>query len=72
MAYCDAFAVWLDNILVTILSIGPRGPPGPRGRQGQMGPPGSSGGTVYTRWGKKTCRSGTELLYQGMCIMNIN
>ena len=47
------------------------GPSGPKGAQGDPGPEGAqgpaSGGTVYTRWGKRTCPSGngTELLYAG-------
>lgn len=45
---------------------GPPGSRGPRGSPGQRGPPGSSGGVVYTRWGRKTCRSGTTLLYEGV------
>ena len=47
------------------------GPSGPKGAQGDPAPSGASGpaagGTVYTRWGKRTCPSGngTELLYAG-------
>ncbi|XP_028411426.1 short-chain collagen C4-like [Dendronephthya gigantea] len=44
------------------------GPPGKRGSPGSRGvrgPPGNSGGTVYTRWGKKTCPSGATLIYSG-------
>ena len=52
------------------------GPPGPigltgdTGEQGPAGAPGpagpSSGGAVYTRWGKATCRDGTDLVYAGV------
>ena len=51
------------------------GPPGPRGLTGGAGLPGPagvsgptgprSGGVVYTRWGKSTCRSGVDLVYAG-------
>ena len=50
---------------------GNTGPVGPKGGWGEPGPKGApavtAGGTVYTRWGKRTCRSGigTELLYSG-------
>ena len=52
------------------------GPPGPRGLtggtglRGPAGVPGPagprSGGVVYTRWGKATCRSGADLVYSGV------
>ncbi|CAB4030408.1 Hypothetical predicted protein [Paramuricea clavata] len=45
---------------------GPPGKTGPRGFRGKPGPGGSSGGSVYTRWGRKSCRSGTTLLYSGV------
>ena len=55
--------------------VGPKGPPGPEGPPGQPGASGAkgergtgSGGSVYIRWGKKTCPSipGTELVYEGI------
>ena len=51
-------------------------PPGPRGltgATGERGPAGDrgpagprSGGVVYTRWGKSTCRNGADLVYAGV------
>ena len=51
-------------------------PPGPRGltgATGERGPAGvsgpagpRSGGVVYTRWGKATCRNGADLVYAGV------
>ena len=49
----------------------PMGPQGQRGDTGAtvpQGPPGPrSGGVVYTRWGKTSCKnvSGTQLVYVG-------
>ena len=49
---------------------GPMGLQGPQGLQGPAGAPGpagpSRGGVVYTRWGKATCRNGTDLVYAGV------
>ncbi len=52
---------------------GVQGPVGPRGSPGMNGPPGTtgapgpkSGGVVYTRWGKTTCRVGANLVYAGV------
>ncbi|XP_078618128.1 uncharacterized protein LOC144885853 [Branchiostoma floridae x Branchiostoma japonicum] len=57
-------------------SAGPTGPvglQGPPGDKGDTGPPGrdgapGAGGSVYTRWGRKTCanNSGAELVYSGV------
>ena len=45
---------------------GPQGPTGQKGEQGVAGPPGPrNGGVVYTRWGKTSCKTGTELVYAG-------
>ena len=54
---------------------GPVGPPGHPGEKGQAGPEGllgvpgptgpRSGGVVYTRWGKDSCRQGATLVYAG-------
>ena len=51
-------------------------PPGLPGAQGQAGPPGAtgprgplgirSGGVVYIRWGKHSCREGATLVYAGL------
>ncbi len=50
--------------------VGPRGSPGMKGPPGTPGSPGSSvqksGGVVYTRWGKTTCRDGANLVYAGV------
>ena len=45
--------------------VGEKGARGEPGLAGARGP--AAGGTVYTRWGKRTCPSGigTELLYAG-------
>ena len=63
---------------------GPEGRPGPKGTLGTRGPPGvkgepgtrgqtgpKSGGVVYTRWGRKSCPTGAELLYEGITGGNI-
>ncbi|XP_066279753.1 short-chain collagen C4-like [Branchiostoma lanceolatum] len=57
-------------------SAGPAGPGGlrgPVGDKGDAGPPGrdgapGKGGSVYTRWGRKTCaeNGGAELVYEGV------
>ncbi|CAH1228032.1 COL6A6 [Branchiostoma lanceolatum] len=57
-------------------SAGPAGPgglQGPVGDKGDAGPPGrdgapGKGGSVYTRWGRKTCaeNGGAELVYSGV------
>ena len=54
-------------------ACGPPGLQGPPGGTGVRGPPGRtgpagprSGGVVYTRWGKATCRNGTDLVYAGI------
>jgi len=51
---------------------GPPGVPGrvgQKGDQGLRGPPGRpatrNAGVVYTRWGKRTCPTGTALVYSG-------
>ena len=45
-------------------AVGPRGSPGMNGPPGTLGAPGpKSGGVVYTRWGKHTCRDGAVLVY---------
>jgi len=47
-------------------AIGQKGDPGLRGPPGPPGQPGArSGGVVYTRWGKRTCPTGTALVYSG-------
>ena len=49
---------------------GERGDKGEKGEKGETGPVGQagpkSGGVVYTRWGRKSCPNGAELLYQGI------
>ncbi len=46
---------------------GSRGLPGVRGHPGTPGPPGpNSGGVVYTRWGKHSCRYGAAVVYYGI------
>ena len=48
---------------------GKAGPPGNTGPQGVQGPPGvHGGGTVYTRWGSRSCpdTQGTKLTYTGV------
>ena len=42
---------------------GLRGPPGPPGQAGTSAT--SSSGVVYTRWGKRSCPTGTALVYSG-------
>lgn len=47
--------------------VGPRGLPGANGAPGLRGPPGPDNEeVVYTRWGKRTCRSGANLVYTGI------
>ncbi len=59
--------------------LGPVGPPGNRGvtglqgekgERGLTGPQGSrgiaAGGAMYTRWGRKSCPSGREVVYTGI------
>ncbi|XP_028411428.1 collagen alpha-3(IV) chain-like [Dendronephthya gigantea] len=48
------------------IAPGPPGRPGSPGSRGAPGAPGNSGGTVYTRWGKKTCPNGATLIYSGV------
>ena len=49
---------------------GERGDKGEKGEKGETGPVGQagpkSGGVVYTRWGRKSCPTGTELVYEGI------
>ena len=49
---------------------GERGDKGEKGEKGETGPVGQagpkSGGVVYTRWGRKSCPTGAELLYDGI------
>uniref|UniRef100_A0A1X7T0X2 Collagen IV NC1 domain-containing protein n=2 Tax=Amphimedon queenslandica TaxID=400682 RepID=A0A1X7T0X2_AMPQE len=49
---------------------GERGDKGERGEKGETGPIGKTctkcGGVVYTRWGRKSCPTGAELLYEGI------
>ena len=49
---------------------GERGDKGEKGEKGETGPAGQaspkSGGVVYTRWGRKSCPTGAELLYEGI------
>ena len=49
---------------------GERGDKGEKGEKGETGPVGQagpkSGGVVYTRWGRKSCPTGAELLYEGI------
>ena len=57
------------HVLLTksiVFPLGPPGPPGTTGPRGPPGPTGSSGGTVYTRWGRKSCPEGATLLYEGI------
>ena len=54
---------------------GPPGPRGPAGRPGVGGPQGPKGdkgqdgagtaGVKYVRWGRTTCPSGAQVVYQG-------
>ena len=56
--------------------VGPPGTSGPPGRDGSKGEKGASGvqgpqglaggGVVYTRWGRTTCPSGRDLVYEGV------
>ena len=49
---------------------GKRGEKGEKGDKGDTGAVGAagpkSGGVVYTRWGRKSCPTGAELLYDGL------
>ena len=46
---------------------GDKGDKGDKGDRGDQGQPGTvKGGVVYTRFGRKSCRSGTQLLYEGI------
>ena len=49
---------------------GERGNKGEKGERGETGPVGQagpkSGGVLYTRWGRKSCPTGAELLYEGI------
>ena len=49
---------------------GVKGERGDKGEKGETGPVGQagpkSGGVVYTRWGRKSCPTGAELLYEGI------
>ena len=49
---------------------GERGDKGEKGEKGETGARGDagpkSGGVVYTRWGRKSCPTGAQLLYEGI------
>ena len=49
---------------------GERGDKGEKGEKGETGPVGQagpkSGGVVYTCWGRKSCPTGAQLLYEGI------
>ena len=46
---------------------GERGDKGEKGEAGAKGDTGlKSGGVVYTRWGRKSCPTGAQLLYEGI------
>ena len=46
---------------------GDKGDKGYKGDRGNQGEPGTvKGGVVYTRFGRKSCRSGIQLLYEGI------
>ena len=49
---------------------GVKGERGEKGEKGETGPVGQagpkSGGVVYTRWGRKSCPTEAELLYEGI------
>ena len=46
---------------------GVKGEKGDKGEKGETGPAGpKSGGVVYTRWGRKSCPTGAQLLYDGI------
>ncbi|XP_003390793.2 PREDICTED: short-chain collagen C4-like, partial [Amphimedon queenslandica] len=53
---------------------GVKGERGDKGEKGETGPVGQagpkSGGVVYTRWGRKSCPTGAELLYEGITGSN--
>ena len=54
-------------VMAEMGSSGMRGPKGDKGDQGEQGTPGPiNGGVVYTRWGKKACRAGAKLVYEGI------
>ena len=55
---------------------GEKGVPGPQGMRGVAGEPGERGrpgtlglsaqtGSVYTRWGRKSCEGNSSLIYEG-------
>ena len=46
-----------------VILPGPKGPPGPPGEKGDSGT--QPGGAVYTRWGRTTCPTETNLVYAG-------
>ena len=47
--------------------VGPPGIKGAKGTPGVQGPPGNAGvGVHYTRWGRTTCPSGRERIYEGI------
>ena len=46
---------------------GERGDKGEKGEKGETGAAGpESGGVVYTRWGRKSCPTGAQLVYEGI------
>uniref|UniRef100_A0A1X7SRH2 Uncharacterized protein n=1 Tax=Amphimedon queenslandica TaxID=400682 RepID=A0A1X7SRH2_AMPQE len=46
---------------------GERGDKGEKGEKGETGATSAkSGGVVYTRWGRKSCPTGAQLLYEGI------
>ena len=48
-------------------STGDKGDNGDKGDQGDQGQPGPvKGGVLYINFGRKSCRSGTQLLYEGI------
>ena len=56
---------------------GPTGPQSIRGEKGDRGDPGIPGqdiphpgnvGTTYVRWGRRTCPSTADLVYEGKCL----
>ena len=52
---------------------GDRGPAGSPGLQGPQGPKGQDGagisGVQYVRWGRTTCPSGTQRVYEGKVLV---
>ena len=56
---------------------GPKGPAGSPGLEGPRGPKGDKGqdggggsGVKYVRWGRTTCPSGAQLVYEGKIKIN--